>query len=406
MRLIGLFLALSLLAPLAAEAQTAGKPARLGYLSLGSRETAALVPLRLAFIDGLRGLGYVERYNVVIEYQFAAGDRDQLAGRAQQLARLQPDVLIGEGFEAADALKRATVAVPIVMVACDAEAGGLIESLARPGGNVTGITCITSELGAKRLELLREIAPRISRIAVLWNSGDPAKRLELDGISAAARARGVSVHPLDVRISEDLDRAFAAARRERVAALLVLGDAFTMIHRSRITNLAAQTGLPVMYSFRQFVDAGGLMSYGPNAEELSRRLALYVDKVLKGAKPADLPAHRTTHQIRAGHQPEDRQGPRAHDSTFTAAAGRPGDRVNVLDQCGQLLLVTLVGKPSHRFRGRRAGYIAPLLPVRARCRRRPGCSGRADRIGCTVESADETPTLGWPGREAAQRWLK
>jgi putative ABC transport system substrate-binding protein len=245
-------------------------------------------------VEGLRGLGYVEPETILIEYRFAAGDRDQLAGRANQLAQMHLDVLVGEGFEAAEALKRATATVPIVVFACDAVAGGLVASLTRPGGNVTGLTCITAELGAKRLELLLEAAPGVSRIAVLWNATEPAKRLEVEGISAAAKSRGLSVHSLDVRTKEDLDRAFVVARRERVGALLVLGDAFTVIHRGRIADLAMTNGLPAMYNFRQFVDAGGLMSYGPDALELFRRLAVYVDKVLKGAKPAQLPIEQPT----------------------------------------------------------------------------------------------------------------
>jgi putative ABC transport system substrate-binding protein len=293
-KLVVALVSLLLAAQGVSEAQPSTKPIRLGYLSFGSAETPGLAPVRHAFAEGLRDLGYVVGDNIVIEYGFAAGARDRLPERANELVRLQPDVLIGEGFEAAAALKRATATIPIVMFACDALAGGLVSSLARPGGNVTGITCITSETGGKRLELLRELVPIVSRIAVLWNSADPAKRLELDGMFAAAASRSLNLHPFDVQRAEDIGPAFEAARRERAQALLVLGDAFTVIHRRRIAELALTSRLPAMYSFREFVNAGGLMSYGPNAPQLFRRLASYVDRVLKGARPADLPIEQPT----------------------------------------------------------------------------------------------------------------
>jgi len=283
---------LVVIAPASVRSESAA--ARLAYLSLGASDTTSLAILRAAFLERLRDLGHVEGRTLALETRFADGTRERLPALAAELVRLHPDVLVGEGFEATQALKRATISTPIVMFACDALAGGLVASLARPGGNVSGVTCITAELAAKRLDLLKELAPAVTRVGVLGNVADPAMTREVQETKAAGSRLGLTLQAYDTRTAGDLDRAFADMKRERVGAALVLGFTFPVVHGNRIVELAATHRLPVMYSFREFVDLGGLISYGPNAVEMFRQLAAYVDKVLRGGKIGDLPVQQPT----------------------------------------------------------------------------------------------------------------
>ena len=283
-------------APLAAEAQQAAKVARIGYLS---PNLAASPHLRDAFLQGLRDLGYVEGRNVVIEYRDAEGKLERLPTLAAELVALKVDVLFaGGGSRAAVAAKQATRTVPIVFTGVgDPVESGLVTSLARPGGNVTGLSSLGPELVGKRLELLKQAVPGVSRVAVLWQPGALPERTEKDilkEIEVAARALGVRPQFVEARGPADIDRAFSDMTRARAGALTVLPS--NMFHREhrRLVDLAAKNGLPAVYPWRDYVDAGGLMSYGPNLADNLRRAATYVDKILKGAKPGDLPVEQPT----------------------------------------------------------------------------------------------------------------
>ena len=213
---------------------------------------------------------------------------------AAELVRLRVDAIYVAGDQVILAAKEATTTIPIVMVACDAVAAGLIASLSRPGGNITGITCLSSEISGKRLELLREASPNVSRLGVVWNAGDPGKAIEWRNIEVAARAVKMTPTSLEVRGPDDFNALFTATTRLHSDAFVVLGDALTLTNRRRIAELAARSGIPAMYGYREFVEAGGLMSYGPHLPDMYRRAADHVDKVLRGAKPADLPVEQPT----------------------------------------------------------------------------------------------------------------
>ena len=289
-------LALGLLAaPLAAEAQQAAKVARIGYLATN---LAASPHLREAFRQGLRDLGYVEGRNVVIEYRDAEGKLERLPALAAELVALKVDVIVAAGTPAALAAKQATRTLPIVFAAAaDPVTSGLVTSLARPGGNVTGLSSLAPELVGKRLELLKQAVPGVSRVAVLWQPGALGERTEKDmlkGAEVAARALGVRLQFVEARGPADFDRAFSDMTRARAGALTVLPSTMFFSERRRLVDLAAKNRLPAVYPLREFVDAGGLMSYGPNLADLFRRAATYVDKILKGAKPADLPVEQPT----------------------------------------------------------------------------------------------------------------
>jgi len=285
-------LTLSLLAaPLAADAQPSAKVARIGYLSVAG---GAGSPSAEAFRQGLRELGYVEGQNIAIEFR-AEGKSDRLPALAAELVQLQVDVIVAFSSVAAQAAKNTTTTIPIVMVSSgDPVATGLVASLARPGGNLTGLTGLATELSGKRLELLREAIPSLSRVAVLWNSLDGAMTLTFRGIQAAARALGVTVQPLGVREAEDIDSAIAAMTEERPDALFMITDVLTRRHTRQVVDFAAQRQLPTMFEGRGPVAEGGLMSYGPSFPDLLRRAAYYVDRILKGAKPGDLPVEQPT----------------------------------------------------------------------------------------------------------------
>ncbi len=283
-------------ASLAAEAQQAAKIARIGFLNTN---LAANPHLREAFRQGLRDLGYVEGRNVVIEYRDAAGKPERYPALAAELVALKVDVIVtGGGTGAPLAAKQATRTLPIVFIAgADPVTDGLVSSLARPGGNVTGLSNLGPELVGKRLELLTQAIPGVTRIAVLWQPGGQGERTDKDMLKradVAARALGVRLQVVEVRGLADVDRAFSDMTRARAGALTVLGSPMLFNERRRLVDLVAKSRLPAVYGPREFVDAGGLMAYGPNWPDMYRRAATYVDRILKGAKPGDLPVEQPT----------------------------------------------------------------------------------------------------------------
>jgi putative ABC transport system substrate-binding protein len=282
-----------LAAPLAAEAQRPANVPRIGYLS--ADDPAAASHLVEAFRQGLRNLGYVEGENVFIEFRFANGKYDRLPNLASELVSHRVDVIIAFTIPATRAAKNATTAIPIVFAqVLDPVDAGLVASLARPGANATGVSVMVEELGGKYLELLKEVAPRISRVAVLWEPAQPAGALLLRHIERAAASLGVQLQPIKVHGPNDFDSAFSSVTRMRADAFLVLPGSLFNLHRQRLAVLAAKSRVPAVFVRREFVDAGGLMSYAPNFADQSRHAATYVDRILKGAKPADLPIEQPT----------------------------------------------------------------------------------------------------------------
>jgi len=283
-------------APFAAEArQAAAKIARIGYLAAN---LAANRQLHEAFRQGLRDLGYVQDRNVVIEYRDAEGKLEQLPALAAELIALKVDVIVAPVTLAAQAAKQATKTIPIVFtVAADPITDGLVTSLARPGGNVTGLSFFAPELVGKCLELLNQSVPAVSRVAVLWHPGGQGERTDKDILKkaeVAARTLGVQLQFVEARRLNDFDRAFSDMTKARAGALTVLSSPLLLGERRRLVDLAAKYRLPAVYPRREFVDAGGLMAYGPSGLDLFRRAATYVDKILKGAKPGDLPVEQPT----------------------------------------------------------------------------------------------------------------
>ena len=241
----------------------------------------------------MREHGYVEEQNITLEPRYAEGKIERLAGFAAELVRLKADVIVVGSTPGIIAVKNTTGAIPIVMVTTgDPVAGGLVASLARPGGNITGLTALGQELSGKRLELLKEAVPKVSRVAVLSNPTNPDSGMSLKGMELAARALGVQFRVQEVHDPAELDKAFQATTREGAKALMVLPDAMFVSQRERIVTLSAKSRLPAMYPHEEFVDAGGLMFYGASLADMWRRAATYVDKILKGAKPADLPVEQ------------------------------------------------------------------------------------------------------------------
>ncbi len=276
-----------------ADAQPPPKVPRIGILTGAS--TSVTAHLLEAFRQGLRELGYVEGQNIAIESRSAEGKLERLPDLAAELVRLKVDVIVTSGTPAALATKQASRTIPIVMgFAADPVETGLVASLARPGGNITGSSLMAPELAGKRLQLLKEVVPGASRVAVLSNPTVPYTALMVKETEAAARVLGVQLQPLEVRAPQDIDRAFEAAIRGRASALIVVEEALVQTHQARIAGLAAKSRLPAMYGQRDFVEAGGLMSYGANFADLFRRAATYVDKILKGRKPSDLPVEQPT----------------------------------------------------------------------------------------------------------------
>jgi ABC-type uncharacterized transport system substrate-binding protein len=278
--------------PLAAGAQTPPKIPRVGYIA-GSNATSTEHMVG-AFRQRLRELGYVEGQTIALEVRYAEGRSDRMPELVAELVGLKMDVLVAGNSVAALAAKKATGTIPIVIVTPDPVALGLVASLARPGGNVTGLSYFNEAIIAKRVQLLKEFVPGLARIAVLRNPSIAVHATFWQDTEVAARKLGVALQPLDVRGPEDFEAAFAAATRGNAQALIALDDALTVAHRTRIVALAASSRLPAMYGLREFPDDGGLMSYGPSFADLFRRAATYVDKILKGAKPADLPVEQPT----------------------------------------------------------------------------------------------------------------
>jgi putative tryptophan/tyrosine transport system substrate-binding protein len=284
-----------LAAPLALEAQQAGEIARIGYLAVN---LAANPHLREGFLQGLRDLGYVEGRTLVIEDRSAEGKPERVPALAAELVALKVDVIVTSGTPQALAAKHATRSVPIVFAGVsDPVTSGLVTSLARPGGNITGVSLLAPDLVGKGLEQLKQAVPGVSRVAVLWQPGALGKRTEQDMLKEAdlgARALGMRPQFVEARGPENFDTAFSDMTRARAEALTVLSTPMLASERSRLVALAAKTRLPAVYPLREFVDAGGLMAYGPNAVDMYRGAATYVDRILKGTRPGDLPVEQAT----------------------------------------------------------------------------------------------------------------
>jgi len=280
-----------LLAPLAAHAQPAGKVYRIGYLG----NVRPPPPVWEAFLRGLREFGWVEGQNIVIERRNAEGRFERLPDLAADLVGLRVDIIVASGSPAPLAAKRATNTIPIVMMnAGDPVGSGLVTSLGRPGGNVTGLSLLAPALVGKQLELLKEIVPEVKRAAVLTNPGYPARAIMLTEADGAARQLGLQLQVLDARGPGEFEAAFSAMTRERAGGLLILVDPMFFGERKRLADLAARSRLPAVSGLREFADAGILMAYGASLSDLFRRAATYVDKILKGRKPADLPVEQPT----------------------------------------------------------------------------------------------------------------
>jgi putative ABC transport system substrate-binding protein len=276
-----------------AEAQQPGKVPRIGILPPGP--VSERVHLWEAFRQGLRELGYVEGQNITLVFPSGEVKPERLLHLAAELVSLKVDVIVAPTTPAALAVMNATRTIPIVMpTTIDPVETGLVASLARPGGNATGLTSIASDLSGKRLELLKEVVPGVSRIGVLSNPTSASVPRQMRETEVTARALGVQLQRLEVRGPEDFERVFQAATKERAGALITLDDALVFTHRARVVKLAAKSRLPAMYGFRESVDTGGLMSYAANLADMYRHAATYVDKILKGRKPADLPVEQPT----------------------------------------------------------------------------------------------------------------
>ena len=282
-----------LAAPFAAHAQQPGKVARIGVLEQGGLPGPN--PVYEAFRQGLRDLGYVEGQNTVIEYRYAEGKAERLPDLVAELLRLKVDVIVAGGTPAPLAAKQATRTIPIVMTSAGDPVGtGLVASLARPGGNVTGLSLFSADLTGKRLQLLKEILPGLSRVAVLWNAANPIAVLIMRETEAAARTLGVQLQSLEVRGPDDLENVLPTAMNRGAGALFVVDDPLVFSFRMRIADFAVRNRLPATAIFREFAEAGGLMTFGANLVDLSRRAAMYVDKIPKGTRPADLPVEQPT----------------------------------------------------------------------------------------------------------------
>jgi len=279
-----------LTAPLSAEAQQAGKLARIGVLYPGG--AAPLAPRMEAFRQGLRDHGYVEGTTIAIDVRYADGRTERLPQLAAELVQRNASVIATSGDRATRVVQEATTTIPIVAFTDDLVGAGLVASHAHPAGNTTGISILSTQLNLKRLELLKEIAPKVSRVAALWDPATGASQLK--AMEVAGRSLAVQVQVLEVRSSEDFEGAFRAAKKERAGALNVLASPLLASYSTTIIDLAARSRLPAIYQWREHAEAGGLISYGPNLLETWRQTGLLVGKVLKGAKPADLPVEQPT----------------------------------------------------------------------------------------------------------------
>jgi len=287
------FIGFALVIPsLAAQAQQVVKVARIGWLGLNQDGAPHL---RAAFLEGLRDLGYVEGRNFVVESRYTEGRLERLPTAAAELTALKLDVIVTTNTPNTLAAKRATRRTPIVFAAAsDPVASGIVSSLSRPGGNVTGLSFVSPGLVGKHLELLKQAVPGVSRVAVLWQPGERPDKDMLEAAELAARALGVGLHFVNAQGPDEFDRSFSEATRAGASALALLTTAMFFVERRRLVELAAQNRLPTVYPWRDAVDAGGLMSYAPHLPDLFRRAATYVDKILKGARPADLPVEQPT----------------------------------------------------------------------------------------------------------------
>jgi len=279
---------------LAAEAQQRGNVAKIGVLEQGAA-TPSGSGSHEALRQGLRDLGYVEGQNLFIEYRFAEGKAERLPDLAAELIRLKVDVIVSGGTLAPLAAKHATKTIPIVLAAAGAPVEtGLVASLAKPGGNITGLSNVSADLTGKRLQLLKEVLPGISRVAVLWNAANPISALVERETEAAARTLGLQVQSLEVRGPDDFEKALPAAISGRAGALFVVDNPLVFVARLRVADFAIRTRLPMTAFYKPFAEAGGLMTFGASLADLYRRAATYVDKILKGVKPADLPVEQPT----------------------------------------------------------------------------------------------------------------
>jgi len=289
-------LALALLAaPLAVDAQQPGNSYRIGYLGTSPPSTPDSLRNVEAFRQGLGELGWVEGKNIVIEWRYSAGRGERFPDLAAELVRLKVNLIVAVAAPATHASKQATTTIPIVGIALSDPVGqGLVASLARPGGNVTGLATLFPELAAKRLKLLKETLPGVSRVAVLWNAANPGNVLQIGETKVAAQTLGLRLQSVEVRGPEDFQGAFAAMIRGRPEALVSLADPLIFTYQTQIVDFAAKSRLPAMHPFRESVEAGGLMAYSVNIPDMFRRAATYVDKILRGAKPGDLPIEQPT----------------------------------------------------------------------------------------------------------------
>jgi putative ABC transport system substrate-binding protein len=283
---------IAVVAPLAAQAQQAGKVYRVGFLW----DSPAVWPHALeGFRQGLRDLGWVEGQNIVVEYRWAEGRFDRLPGLAEELVRLKVDVIVAPSSIYAGAAKRATSTIPVVFAShADPIGSGHVVSLARPGGNITGLTIMMTETNVKGLELLKQAVPGLSRVAVIWDPATPSHRPGLKAVEAAGPALGLRIQPVAVSNAAEFDSAFSAMVQERAGGVLVLSTPLFMGGARQLAELAMKHKLPTMFGPREHVEAGGLLSYSPDRADLYRRAAAYVDKILRGAKPADLPVQQAT----------------------------------------------------------------------------------------------------------------
>jgi putative ABC transport system substrate-binding protein len=279
--------------PLAADAQQPAKMPRVGFL--GNSTAALEANLVGPFREGLRDLGYVEGRNILIEYRWAEGKYERFPGLIAELIALKVDVIVTAGTPAALAVRKATTSIPLVMVAVgDPVGSGLVASLARPGGNLTGLVSIAPDLEGKRLELLTEVVPKLSHVAFLLNPANAFHVTSEKEARAAAKALHLKVEFVAVRAESEFDRAFQAISSQRPGALVMLADRLFLHHRARIVDFAARNRLPTVYAYTELVEAGGLMSFGPSYPGMHRRAAYFVDRILKGVKPADLPMEQPT----------------------------------------------------------------------------------------------------------------
>ena len=286
-------LAGTMAAPVVVQAQRAPKSARIGYLSPST--LAAVTHLVGAFKQEMRKLGYVEGKTFVLEFRQANGQFERLPDLARDLVGLKLDVILATTDVAIAAVKRVTQTIPIVMATSTDPVGtGFVASLAHPGGNITGLSSFSPELGAKRLQMLREAVPGLSRVACFWNPDVRGAVLDYKETDGAAHALRLDLQSVEISRAEDLDRAFSAAMKERAQAFVMSSNPVLFAHRSKIAEFARSNRLPSMYSQREYVDAGGLMSYGPSLPDMYRHAAIYVDKILKGARPGDLPVEQPT----------------------------------------------------------------------------------------------------------------